>query len=66
MSVVASETSPLPLHEEGCPACGSRDVVLMQQDAVVQSFVCSICHQHWLATQPWPLLRGARSRPSEP
>lgn len=55
-----------PLRDETCPQCGSHDVVLKQRDAVVQSFVCSICHQQWLATQPWPLLRDTRSHPSEP
>jgi hypothetical protein len=50
-----------PLNREACPRCGSHDVVLMQRDAVVQSFVCSICHQRWLATRPWPLLRETRS-----
>jgi hypothetical protein len=49
-----------PLNEESCPRCGSHDVVLMQRDALVQSFSCSICHQRWLATRPWPLLREAR------
>lgn len=51
-----------PLNKEACPRCGTTDVVLMQRDAVVQSFVCSICHQRWLATRPWPLLRETRSR----
>lgn len=50
-----------PLNREACPRCGSHDVVLMQRDAVVQSFSCSICHQRWLATRPWPLLRETRS-----
>lgn len=50
-----------PLNRETCPRCNSRDVVLMQRDAVVQSFVCTICHQRWLATRPWPLLRETRS-----
>jgi len=49
------------LNRETCPRCGSKDVLLMQRDAVVQSFVCSICHQRWLATRPWPLLRETRS-----
>lgn len=44
-----------PLSQETCPRCGTHDVVLMQRDAVVQSFVCSICHQRWLATRTWPL-----------
>jgi hypothetical protein len=51
-----------PLNREACPRCGSHDVVVMQRDAVVQSFSCSICHQRWLATRPWPLLRETRSR----
>jgi hypothetical protein len=51
-----------PLNREMCPRCSSHDVVLMQRDALVQSFVCSICHQRWLATRPWPLLRETRSR----
>ncbi len=50
-----------PLNRETCPRCNSRDVVLMQRDAVVQSFACTICHQRWLATRPWPLLRETRS-----
>ena len=50
-----------PLNRETCPRCGTKDVVLMHRDAVVQSFVCSICHQRWLATRPWPLLRETRS-----
>lgn len=50
-----------PLNRETCPRCGSKDVVLMQRDAVVQSFACAICHQRWLATRPWPLLRETRS-----
>ena len=50
-----------PLNRETCPRCNSTDVVLMKRDAVVQSFVCSICHQRWLATRPWPLLRETRS-----
>ncbi len=50
-----------PLNKETCPRCGTRNVLLMQRDAVVQSFVCSICHQRWLATRPWPLLRETRS-----
>jgi hypothetical protein len=49
-----------PLNQETCPRCGSADVVLMQRDSLVQSFNCSICHQRWLATRPWPLLREAR------
>ncbi|MFN8064267.1 MAG: hypothetical protein U0P82_05680 [Vicinamibacterales bacterium] len=52
-----------PLNRESCPRCGSHDVVLMSRDALVQSFACSICHQRWLATRPWPLLREVRSRP---
>jgi hypothetical protein len=55
-----------PLNRETCPRCASADVVLMQRDALVQSFTCSICHQRWLATRPWPLLRDTRSRRSEP
>jgi len=51
-----------PLNKEVCPRCGSHDIVLMARDAVVQSFACSICHQRWLATRPWPLLRETRSR----
>ncbi len=51
-----------PLSRETCPICHSHDVVLVQQDALVQSFVCSICHQRWLATRPWPLLRETRFR----
>jgi hypothetical protein len=54
-----------PLNRESCPQCGSHDVELLQRDAVVQSFSCSICHQRWLATRPWPLLRDTRSRRSE-
>lgn len=54
-----------PLNRETCPRCGSYDVVLMHRDAVVQSFSCSICHQRWLATRPWPLLRDTRSRHAE-
>ena len=50
-----------PLNRETCPRCGSHDVVLMQRDVLVQSFTCSICHQRWLATSPWPLLRETRS-----
>ena len=50
-----------PLNSELCPRCGSNDVVLLQRDALVQSFSCSICHQRWLATRPWPLLRDTRS-----
>lgn len=50
-----------PLNRETCPRCGTKDVVLMKRDAVVQSFACSICHQRWLATRPWPLLRETRS-----
>ena len=55
-----------PLNRETCPRCSSTDVVLMQRDALVQSFTCSICHQRWLATRPWPLLRDTRSRRIEP
>ncbi len=55
-----------PLNREACPRCGSHDVVLLQRDALVQSFSCSICHQRWLATRPWPLLRDTRSHRSEP
>lgn len=51
-----------PLNQEVCPRCGSHDILLMARDAVVQSFGCSICHQRWLATRPWPLLRETRSR----
>ncbi len=51
-----------PMNRETCPRCGSHDIVLMSRDAVVQSFGCSICHQRWLATRPWPLLRETRSR----
>lgn len=61
----ASRLAPAPadpLNREACPRCGSHDIVLVQRDAVVQSFVCSICHQRWLATRPWPLLRETRSR----
>lgn len=54
-----------PLNRETCPRCNSHDVVLMHRDAVVQSFSCSICHQRWLATRPWPLLRETRSRHAE-
>ena len=50
-----------PLNRDTCPLCGTTDVMLMRRDAVVQSFVCSICHQRWLATRPWPLLRDTRS-----
>lgn len=57
----AAPSSQDPLNREACPRCASKDVVLMQRDAVVQSFVCSICHQRWLATRPWPLLRETRS-----
>ena len=35
---------------QGCPRCGSRDVVLAHRDAVVQSLTCAICRQQWLAT----------------
>ena len=52
----APSTRQDPLSQEACPRCGSHDVVLMQRDAVVQSFACSICHQRWLATRPWPVL----------
>jgi len=55
-----------PLTRETCPRCNSHDVVLMQRDALVQSFSCTICHQRWLATRPWPLLRETRSRQGEP
>lgn len=51
-----------PLNREMCPRCGSHDVALMQRDELVQSFSCSICHQHWLATRPWPAPRDTRSR----
>jgi hypothetical protein len=51
-----------PLNRELCPRCGSHDVVLMQRDALVQSFTCSICHQRWLATRPWPVAREPVSR----
>lgn len=51
-----------PLNKEACPRCGSHDILLMSRDAVVQSFACTICHQRWLATRPWPLLRETRSR----
>lgn len=51
-----------PLNRETCPRCGSHDIILMSRDAVVQSFGCTICHQRWLATRPWPLLRETRSR----
>lgn len=54
-----------PLNRETCPRCASHDVVLMHRDALVQSFSCSICHQRWLATRPWPLLRETRSRHAE-
>jgi hypothetical protein len=57
----AAARSDDPMNKESCPRCGSHDVVLMQSDALVQSFVCSICHQRWLATSPWPLLRETRS-----
>ena len=50
-----------PLSRETCPQCGSHDVVLMHRDALVQSFTCSICHQRWLATRPWPQLHETRS-----
>ncbi len=50
-----------PLNRETCPRCGTHDIVLKQQDALVQSFSCSICHQHWLATRPWPMPRDSRS-----
>lgn len=55
-----------PLNRETCPRCGSHDIVLIHRDAVVQSFTCSICHQRWLATRPWPLLRETRSRHTDP
>lgn len=57
-------TAPVqdPLNREACPRCGSHDLVLMSSDPVVQSFACTICHQRWLATRPWPLLRETRSR----
>jgi len=50
-----------PLNRDTCPLCGTTDVMLMRRDAVVQSFVCSICHQRWLATRPWPVRRDTRS-----
>ena len=57
----AAARSADPLNKESCPRCGSHDVVLLQRDALVQSFTCSMCHQRWLATSPWPLLRDTRS-----
>lgn len=58
----AHPDTPDPLNREACPRCGSHDVALTGRDALVQSFTCTICHQRWLATRPWPLLRESRSR----
>ena len=55
-----------PLNRESCPRCGSHDVVLMQSDALVQSFSCSICRQRWLASRPWPRMNETRSYRSKP
>lgn len=67
-AIPGAAAHPRPAHghqreaaQEACPRCGSHDTVLMQRDAVVQSFACAICHQRWLATRPWPLLREERS-----
>jgi hypothetical protein len=40
-----------PLERERCPRCGSRDVGMLHSEVLLQAFVCSICHQRWLATR---------------
>lgn len=39
---------------EVCPNCGATEATVLRQDVVVRSLRCASCHQHWLATAPWP------------
>ncbi|MGC4082408.1 MAG: hypothetical protein QM736_09960 [Vicinamibacterales bacterium] len=55
-----------PLNKETCPRCNSHDIVLMARDAVVQSFVCSICHQRRPRDAPMAAAADTRSKPPEP
>lgn len=47
-------TADQPRIREVCPNCGAAEAVLLRQDALVRALRCASCHQHWLATAPWP------------
>lgn len=50
----ASEGPDAPTISEVCPNCGADKSTLLKQDVLVRTLRCGVCHQHWLATSPWP------------
>jgi hypothetical protein len=51
--VVPEQPETARIHET-CPNCGAAEAVLLRQDPLVRTLRCCHCHQHWLATSPWP------------